>query len=64
MIEQIFGIIIAFFGVVMVIAVIKILLWQWEEYKSILLIILMSWFLIMGILISLAGVGLLIGGSK
>jgi len=60
MIEQIFGVIVAFFGIIITIVVTRLVveMWKDEDRSS---AILLSWFVIMGILIFLAGVAMATG---
>ena len=63
MIYQIFGIIVAFFGAVITFVMIKLVVWYWKENDAgdRISAILMSWFIIMGILIFFAGVAMTMG---
>ncbi len=59
--EQIFGIIVAIFGIIITFAMIKLVVWYWREEADKISAVLMSWFIIMGILIFVVGVAMTMG---
>ena len=61
MLEQILGVILAFFGGLITFAFIKLVVIMWKDDEKISAL-LFSWFIIMGVIIFFAGVGVAIEG--
>jgi hypothetical protein len=64
MLDQIIGAVVAFLGIVVTIAFIQIMKWYWKDYRSIVMLLLLSWFVFMGGLLFLAGIAMVIGPTK